>query len=80
MPQSFATIFYARLAVQLRLWRGRRSGSKQASIPASAAGAVVARPVTGQATTVPAALAEMLACFGPDRLPRHNRSWTAKWA
>jgi glutamyl-Q tRNA(Asp) synthetase len=40
----------------------------------------LALPVTGQATTVPAALAEMLACFGPDRLPRHNRSWTAKWA
>jgi glutamyl-Q tRNA(Asp) synthetase len=40
----------------------------------------LALPVTGRATTAPAALAGMLACFDPDRLPRHNRSWTAKRA
>jgi glutamyl-Q tRNA(Asp) synthetase len=39
----------------------------------------LALPPTGQADTVQEALAKMLDRFDPDRLPRHNRGWTAKW-
>jgi glutamyl-Q tRNA(Asp) synthetase len=42
------------------------------------AAAFLGLPVTGRAATVSAALAQMLAGFDPDRLPRHHRDWTAK--
>jgi len=42
------------------------------------AAAFLALPAAAQADTVQHALAKMLDCFEPDRLPRHDRDWTAK--